>query len=1255
MLITADRIDRWASETVGADAIFPELIRRLAHALNDTLTHVDIPSGTSIRLGGWDGLTRATVATSFVPDGDTAWECSVEAKPTTKANSDYQKRTANPLGLNRSVSTYVFCTPRKWSTRKKWAKERCAANEWKEVRAVDAHELVTLFERAPAVHDWFMRQLGLSPPGSFAATDWLSDYLLATDPPLDSACLLINHKAAQQRIVNFISAAKSPSSKPHSVVARTVEDAISFCIAAISEIEDESQRFHAISRALVVENADAWKILCAVNFTSLVLIPKFNLTETDLGRARNHRVIIAATESTQPTGPLCIDTRSSDSNNHLLTDKLTELGIPPFRAERLVGESDGRIAVLRKRFLKASVTLPPWSAKEHAAVVASFLLCGEWARDNQNDIVVVSQITGLSATQIESIVSPWAQSSPPLFKMQTTAIQLDAIGEAWQWLAPAIPGASWERFFAQAKEVLSEINPKFELPEDERWYANIRGKVPEHSGLLRGAMCTALARLSAETRCMQLPNGFHQNESCVEYQCRKLFEGNVSAERFLCSIANELPTIAEAAPDAFLAALQRDLDGPRYVDRMFEGNVWHGSSGHAYLLWALERLAWSKDHFTLAVRILARLCATPLPENIGNTPFASLASIFKGWQVATTISFAERLKSLDALFKLNEDVAWRLTLSLLPHWGGASLVPHGPSFRSWADDAPRRVLQHDYLEYCHEVLIIACREVSNHSAHCITLLERLFNHHATEQQLIIAAVEKFVANHPQSDVANTNLWIAVKKALYRRRAKKDEESTEATEVRNRLLVTHDTLVPLNLPSRFAWLFANNQGDLPLPNLTDIWSDWQARNSVIKAAQQQAITALAGVGIEEILATASLCENVWLFGVLVAETKLVDLDVVLPLLTASEASHRQFASAFVNSHTRGTSGMSELLSQDALTKLSDDAQLAYLASLSATLATFTYVSTLPSALSAKYWHTNDFQWIDEDAHVYAAREYLRANRPLNAVNALNLRLRWEDSGPALQNDDDAQLVHDVLSAVFRVDSSNEETAKRFGSEAYYMGQLLFALASSSFDQEMVARLEFTFLPIGRSLHNWEPRALLAEIGKSHVQFCELLKLACYKRDDGILEDVEQTAGVAANARQLLDKEAWYPANQRGNEANVNEVREWIQRAVQLASESNQSQIATRLIAKSLGRLGKRSGAHWPSDAMAELLEHMYSEFFMHEVIDGEMYGFGLRSVEAATDAKRAVELDQRADEIRLTFPHTASLLRRLALAYRREHL
>lgn len=1253
-MISADHIDRWASETVGANAIFPELIRRLVHALNDSLTHVDIPSGTSVHLGGWDGLTFAERATPFVPEGRCAWECSVESSVTTKANSDYKKRTENSLGLDPLQSTYIFCTPRKWSTKKTWLKSKTAENKWNEVRAVDAHDLATLFDRAPAVRDWFARQLGLSPPGSFAATEWLSDYLGVTDPPLDATCLLLNHEAAKRAIIEHITSNASTPSKLLPVVSRTTTDAIAFCCAALTEIENQDQRFHAISRALVVENADAWKILSALNFTSLILIPTFRLAETDVGRARIHRVIVATSGKVeQGTGDSAVDSQMNDGSNRQLMEKLTELGIKKPRAQRLVSDSGGRITVVRQSLLTAPMSRPDWSEKEHASLIAPFLLCGSWAGTNEHDVAVVSHITGLSATDIDALVRRWEKSSPPLFKLQENCVQLDAPIEAWRWLAPSISSAAWQRYFERFKEVFAELNPKYELPPDERWYANVVGKIGKFSGLLRTSMGEALVRLSIDSRSMQLPSGFRSNESCVEYQYRKLFETNAQQDRFLCSLASGLPTIAEAAPEALLTALEHDLDGPNNVERMFEVSDWHSSSGHASLLWALERLAWSKDHFTRSIRVLTQLCAIPLPENYGNNPFSSLASIFRGWQVATSVSYGERTAALTALFKLNEDVAWRLALSLLPHRGRAAQVPHGPDYRNWADDAAQVVLMREYQQYCRQILDVACAEAAARAVRCVALLGRFFNHSKDEQARILVTVETNLSGRLNRDESTVALWIAVKRCLFGPNSEKLTAAQDKDDsIRIRLLSLHEALVPPDLPSQHAWLFANNQWNLPLPELTGFRSDWKEREPRAKRAQQDGISRLAAAGFDQLIATAQLCENSWLFGVLVAESKLVDIDSVIPLLTCDEPKFRTFASAFVNANARIESNDGSLLSQQKLSALTTEEQLKYLLSLSPTVATFTYVSSLLDDMSARYWAAADFQWIEEDALTFAAQELLKAGRPLQAISALNLRLVWNEAQPALRSLDDAQLVHDVLFAAFRVDASDESTAKRFGHEAEHMSQLLSALAESSFDRDKVGHLEFVFLPIGHRCHAWHPRVLLKAIGESHEQFCELLSLA-YKRDDGSTEDGEQNFGVAQSALQLLDDEAWYPANECDGNANVERIRAWILSALNLASSAGRRATATRLIARALGRLGARSGPDWPAIPMAQLLEELHSESFAREVIHGEMYGFGPRTVEFTDDSKRAEVLYQRATDLRLSFPHVAKLLRALSEAYRRE--
>ena len=83
-----------------------------------------MPSGSSVTQGGWDGLLEVAVGNPWVGTGASAWEMSCQGGTTTKANSDYQKRTADPGGVDPSKATFVFVTPRKWGTKSNWVKDR---------------------------------------------------------------------------------------------------------------------------------------------------------------------------------------------------------------------------------------------------------------------------------------------------------------------------------------------------------------------------------------------------------------------------------------------------------------------------------------------------------------------------------------------------------------------------------------------------------------------------------------------------------------------------------------------------------------------------------------------------------------------------------------------------------------------------------------------------------------------------------------------------------------------------------------------------------------------------------------------------------------------------------------------------------------------------------------------------------------------------------------------------------------------------
>ncbi len=122
-----------------------------------------MPSGSSVRLPGWDGLLEVGGGNSWVLSGVSGWEFSCEKGVTSKANDDYEKRTADPLGVDRSTSTFVFVTPRRWNGRRQWEMERRGEGTWGDVRAYDANDLVTWLGQSPEVTRWFAGVIGRLP------------------------------------------------------------------------------------------------------------------------------------------------------------------------------------------------------------------------------------------------------------------------------------------------------------------------------------------------------------------------------------------------------------------------------------------------------------------------------------------------------------------------------------------------------------------------------------------------------------------------------------------------------------------------------------------------------------------------------------------------------------------------------------------------------------------------------------------------------------------------------------------------------------------------------------------------------------------------------------------------------------------------------------------------------------------------------------------------------------------------------------
>lgn len=161
--LDASEIINWSDREDAAGKL-PELLFRLVvGTLPEPAFRINMPSGSSVRLPGWDGVLKVGRGNEWVPDGVSGWEMSCDKNVTSKANSDYEKRTGDPLDLDLSMTTFVFVTPRGWRHKRRWEKRRRLEGKWRDVRAYDGHDLAQWLRQSEDVTRWLVGVIYRSP------------------------------------------------------------------------------------------------------------------------------------------------------------------------------------------------------------------------------------------------------------------------------------------------------------------------------------------------------------------------------------------------------------------------------------------------------------------------------------------------------------------------------------------------------------------------------------------------------------------------------------------------------------------------------------------------------------------------------------------------------------------------------------------------------------------------------------------------------------------------------------------------------------------------------------------------------------------------------------------------------------------------------------------------------------------------------------------------------------------------------------
>ena len=216
------------------EGIFPELVKRLILSSCQTVSNIRMPGNDDVWAPGFDGIVESIEQTTYVSAGKSIWELGTNADSLKKINADFEKRTNNPLGVDKETAVFYLVIPRIWAydnqgmSITKWESEH--KDSWRDVHVYDASVLCDWINSEPAVCAWLFEQYSDGNQLSFSSvTEGWKAFSFYFYPPL-SFSMFLEGRQDELSVFN-----DSLGQKICRVKADTFVDAYGFCLSALMQ------------------------------------------------------------------------------------------------------------------------------------------------------------------------------------------------------------------------------------------------------------------------------------------------------------------------------------------------------------------------------------------------------------------------------------------------------------------------------------------------------------------------------------------------------------------------------------------------------------------------------------------------------------------------------------------------------------------------------------------------------------------------------------------------------------------------------------------------------------------------------------------------------------------------------------------------------------------------------------------------------------------------------------------------------------
>ena len=1242
--ITARQIAAWA-DTIDARGQLAALLRTLVHTTGSNLTAVDFPAFDNSQRKGWDGQVTSGSATPWIPRGQSGWEFGCDKNPQTKAESDYQTRTAGVSAKERKSTTFVFVTPRNWAGKDSWAKEKKARDEWKDVRAFDASDLEQWLEQSiPAQTRMREFQGGAAQGGMTLDGIWL-EWAGATEPELPKELFTPAAERHKEELKTWLQA---PPGSPFVVTADSTLEALAFLSCALERLKDTCSG--AYERAVVIRSLEAFRTIARVSSNFIAIVASSEVERALAGlQKKTHTIIVRGRNTVTDDANIALDLLGHEPFREALRDT----GLDDTRIDKLALESARSPTILRRRLAQAeAVKFPPWTDDITVTrALIPLIFVGAWDSSAEADKQILSCLTDSPYEDTErTIALLQTMDEPPIWSinhLRGVVSKIDALYAAHR----ALTKKDLENFLFAAEHVLSERDPALELPEDQRWAANLYGKSRDHSSALRQGLCDTLVLLAVHGNALVGERLGIDLEAAVGGVVRRLL--TPSAGSTWLSQQNDLPQYAEAAPDTFLNIIEADLNSedPKIAVLFAPADAgFLGDCPRSGMLWALELLAWKPERLVRVTSILARLCAWKIDDNWANKPMGTLKSIFCCWVPETAASLDQRNRSLETLTKKFPDVGWKVCVDQCNPSSAIAFANIRPRWRTDAFDA-REATTDDEAQDGQRKAVELALDWSAHDEHTLgDLVERLEVLGPDHRKRVWELIATWNDTSP-TDSQKAMLRERIRRSALTRRSRHrrlDDTERKCARQAYALLESQDAV------TRHQWLFLSQWVDESADELEDEELDCQKREERIARQRRDALQEVWGQsgldGIRELCRSgnASCVVGCHMTEICTGVQQAADFlhDIMAEqsddLRDKCEHCTAGFLATLDLQDRNGI--LAELL---ARLGSDEDARIRLLRCAPFDGGTWQHVDRLPEGLKRRYWEEVNPHWGPSDATAIATfvDELLKVDRPRAAFHAAHMDLKLIDT-PRLM-----RLLTEVAT-------NGAEPSGHYRFDGHYVSQALETLEQrGDTSRDDLARLEFLFIrALDRSKHGI--RNLEAQLSETPTLFMQALALA-FGRNDGRedpaewrLPNSDNRTALARAAYALLTSASRIPGTQTDGSIDLKQLKAWMEQVRSLAREYGRAEIGDDMIGRLLSHCSEGEDGVWPCEPVREAIDDVGSL----EIATGMLVG--VRNARGATwrgeggaqERELAEQYRGWSREVAFEHPFTASMLEQIAADY-----